>query len=156
MKLFLGIDTGTNTGFSVWNGKNFVELITIDFWKCIEKIEYYYNICKEKDINLVIVVEDVTQNNPVFKIEDMYRKTKGLHVNKLKACCKKGVNVGKVQRETSLLIEYIENKNIKLIKKRPTKYSLTKIDSKAFEKFTGYNKRTSEHARDAAMLVFGM
>jgi hypothetical protein len=32
----------------------------------------------------------------------------------------------------------------------------TKINESRFQKMTGFTKRTSEHARDAAMLVFGI
>ena len=60
-------------------------------------------------------------------------------------------NVGMNKRDAQLLIAYAEAHNFQVLAVRPTR---TKLKADTFKKMTGWDKRTNQHARDAAMLVF--
>ena len=147
----IGIDAGTHTGFAVWcfEGETFKDIETTDFWGAIEKIETL-----RKDNHFIVVIEDVTTIKPVFGIEKIYYATKGVLIQKLSAIAAKAQNVGGVKRETKLLIDFCEKNGIPLYKKSPNSGSRTKMSSEDFKKLTGYEKRTSQHGRDAAMMIY--
>lgn len=145
-KIFIGIDCGVNTGFAVWNSnkKVFLELETYTFWESIERIQYYTS---ERNCNRIVlnsIVEDVTQNKPTFN-----RGQKGKIQDTISQ------RVGSNKRDCQLMCEFLEINLIPLIKVKPTKQSLTKLDSQQFFNLTKYPHRTSSHSRDAACLVFG-
>ena len=156
-KLYLGLDGGNHIGFAIWDPslKKFTKLVTYDFWQCINEID---NLRKDSFLygkQLIVVVEDVSQNKPIFKLQKVYQITKGIHNSKLAAAGKVAESVGRVKQTSDLLIKYCESQNIQVIKKRPRKNSNTKMKSDQFKRLTGYPDRTNEHSRDAAMLVFG-
>jgi len=156
-KIFLGLDGGNHVGFAVWDkqGKQFLNLSTVDFWEAIKLIDYWENWCQMNAKTLVSVVEDVSANKPVFKLAGVYLHTPGAHSQKLSAAGKVAEGVGRVKQTSDLLIKYCEKKCSQVIKLKPGGRSMTKMKADAFKKITGYSKRTSEHARDAAMLVYG-
>ena len=149
-KIFIGIDAGQKTGVAVWDRKQFVSIETTDFWGAIGVIAGWL----DSDNDIIVVVEDPSQNKPVFKIVAVYGFTKGNHQSKLAAAAKVAQSVGGVKRESELIIEYCIQNNIKVIPVKPTKKSMTKLSKEAFEKITGYSGRTSEHGRDSAMLIY--
>jgi len=142
--IYVGIDAGVFTGVSVrhnWSGE--LILKTLSFWKAFNFIN---SIIIHSEINIVVVIEDVTQNKPVFS----NKLGKNARIN-----LKIAQNVGGVKRETQLWIDYFESKGVEVIRVKPTKKSQTKLDKKIFEKLTGYKGRCSQHARDATMLIIG-
>ncbi len=146
-KYYIGIDGGVNTGFAVWNSttKRFRELDTYSFWEAIDRIDHYINELRDNKILLEVVIEDVTQNKPTFN--------RGAHNQSVYN--KMSQNVGANKRDCTLISEYCELNEVPIHKIRPTKASLTKLDSETFKKITGYEGRSSSHARDAGCLVFG-
>lgn len=146
-KFYIGIDSGVHTGFAVWNsyGKKFYEIKTLSFWSCIERLYKYIELSRNNTIELQAYIEDVTQNKPVFNkgkwSENQYRKI--------------AQNVGQNKRDCQLIAEYLERHKIVVHKIKPDKKSMTKLKADEFLRLTGYDLRTSSHARDAAMLVFG-
>ena len=140
-KNLIGIDCGKKTGVAVWdvNAQRFSIIKTLDFWSAFEWIVNEFSVKKTG-----IFVEDPAQNKPVWR-----RATMKNHEFQ-----KKCQHVGGVKRESLLLIEGLERRGYNVQALRPTKLSYTKMSSQSFKKITNYNKRTSEHGRDAAMLVF--
>jgi len=61
---------------------------------------------------------------------------------------------GSIKRDCSIWQEFCELHGIKYTAIAPQK-AVTKVDAVLFGKLTGYTGRTSEHSRDASMLVFG-
>lgn len=143
-KFIIGIDGGINTGFAVWDTeqKKFIQISTTKFWTVFTLIEVIC-VVHPKD-KIVIYVEDPTQNKPVWRRHGM----------KNHEYQKKCQSVGSVKRETTLLIEGLRIKGYEVKAIRPQKGSHTKMKADAFKKLTKYEGRTSEHGRDAAMLVF--
>lgn len=64
------------------------------------------------------------------------------------------MGAGSVKRDASFWEDFCKDYGIRLVKV-PPRENTTKLAPRVFARITGYKGRTSEHARDAAMLVFG-
>ena len=64
------------------------------------------------------------------------------------------MGAGSVRRDCEIWEEFCNHYKIPFDAVPPRK-GLTKWDADTFAKVTGYKGRTSNHARDAALLVFG-
>jgi len=141
----IGIDGGVNTGFAVYdrNSRKLVEIKTYSFWEAIEALESWMDDCGISGIE--VWIEDVEAHSPTF-----YRGAKGSAVqNRISQ------SVGRNKRDCQLLKEWLERKGVVFYSIPPTKQSMTKLNAETFKTYTGWNERTSQHGRDAAMLVFG-
>jgi hypothetical protein len=118
-----------------------MKALTLDFWRAIAFIESY----KSAGVPISVVMEDPNGNRPVFN-----RGVQGRRASKI------AQNVGANKRDAILIWEYCVNHGIAIQRITPTAKSITKLSSEQFNKITGWAARTSEHARDAAMLVWGM
>lgn len=148
-KILVGIDPGANTGFAIWNKseQKFINILTLSFWEAIthlKELRTRHHLGLEK---LEVFIEDVTQNKPIFHKDN--RPKSGQAHDRISS------NVGMNKRDCQLIIEWCQINDVKLTKVRPTKKSFTKLSKEEFKKITGYEGMISEHARDAAMLVFG-
>jgi len=158
IKLYIGIDCGINTGFSVWDSTNkkFLEICSCTFWESIDKIIDYCTTC---EYDVTFVVEDVVAHSTTFGATKTYQNTQGNHNQKIGAVCKQAERVGTVKDKTTLTLEFLELRQqsfpIQIKKVPPTKASGTKLTSEYFANLTKWEKRTNEHGRDSAMLVFG-
>jgi hypothetical protein len=65
-------------------------------------------------------------------------------------------NVGENKAKAKLLIEYCDILGLMCFESRPTRRSMTKLSAEQFGQITGWKGQTSEHGRDAGMLVFGL
>lgn len=155
-RIYIGIDGGRETGLAVWNSqkKSYTEILTTTFWGAIDRIEYWNQYAFLNAGELVVVIENPAGNSPVFKLQTVYSATNGTHHSKLSACAFLASSIGSVKRESELLIEYCKLHKIIYRALVPGKRSLTKLDQKKFTQYTGNTSRTSQHGRDAAMLVF--
>jgi len=153
--LYIGIDPGNKTGVAVWNSNNkrFSSIRTTNFWDSVAIINIKWENYLPGTIH--VVIEDCTQNPPVFGVDKTYQMTKGNHSSKLRAVAKHGINVGSVMEKTKLMIKWLEDHGIPHTKVRPSKQSMTKLTADSFKNITKWEGRTNEHERDAAMLVFG-
>jgi hypothetical protein len=132
-KYYIGIDPGVNTGVAVWNREDkYFELITT------LPIHAAMKIIKDSDCD-----------NTLVRIEDArLRKWFGDRSNA------KLQGAGSVKRDCSIWESMLKDYgfNYQLVAPKNNK---TKMSAEKFKLTTGYNGSTSEHARDAAMLVFG-
>lgn len=153
--IYIGIDPGNKTGFASWDSgkKKFISIQTMNFWNAIAMIDIARGVFRPPNIH--VVIEDCTQNPPVFGIDKTYQMTKGVHSNKLRAVAKHGMNIGTVMEKTSLMIEWLKRNEIPYTAVKPGKKSMTKLKADSFKNITKWEGRTNEHERDAAMLVFG-
>ena len=143
---FIGIDPGIKTGFAVWCSinKQFDVIKTATFWEVYDEITEELSSWEyESDLlTACIVIEDPGQNKTTFQ-----RRTNNKGMQRISR------NVGANCREATLLIERFIELDYTVLPVRPT---ASKLDAKAFKRMTGYTKRTSQHGRDAAMLVYNM
>lgn len=132
----IGVDTGVNTGFAIWNVYSqtfcYINTMKIDF--ALETISSW----DKAEYNILVIVEDARLRK-FFKGENMQAKQQG---------------AGSVKRDAKIWEDYLKRKNIDFQMVNPTSRK-TKINKDYFQKLTGYKGNTSEHGRDAAMLVFG-
>ena len=143
-RYFIGLDPGTETGLAVWDAQGQVfarSLLTTTFW------DAYDLVCTYDPSTVLVILEDPSKNPPTFshsipQSENAYRKRERL-----------SRNVGSNMREALLLAEGLERQGYRVRRVRPRS---SKLSAEAFRRLTRYQGRTSEHARDAAMLVFGL
>lgn len=135
--IYIGIDPGTHTGIAVWSHKEqrFFMLGTKTMYEATEDIINLVN--KHGRDNIFVRFEDARKRNWFGK-----------------AGREQLQGAGSIKRDCSLWEEFLTAKNIPFATVAP-KANSTKMKPEAFAKYTGWTKRTSEHARDAAMLVFG-
>lgn len=135
---FIGIDTGTKTGFAVWDGKRFLEIETLKLWQALDRVRRM----KEQGEDITVVFEDARQRKwlPREKSISEYRG--------------KMIGAGSVKRDAVIWEEFCIDNGIKFFSVPPAK-GLTKWSSQTFSEVTGWKGRTSNHGRDAALLVYG-
>lgn len=132
--LVVGIDTGKKTGFAVWDSINqkFALIQTMKIHQAMAWIAEHY-----AGIGLVIV-------------EDARKARFGRNTYQDRH---KAQGAGSVKRDAAIWEDFLEDLSINYCMIRPSK-KLSKLNADQFRKITGYTGRTSEHARDAGMLVF--
>lgn len=139
MRLFIGIDTGTDTGFAVWNGSAFTEIRTMKIHAALKRVA---ELAEENPGEVCVIIEDANQRKwlPREKSASEYRG--------------KLMGAGSVKRDSTIWKDFCRDLGIKF-SAVPPRSGMTKWDQGYWERVTGWTGRTSEHARDAALLVFG-
>ena len=130
-RYLVGIDPGTKTGLAVWDRQK-RKFISINTRTITEALE----LCRSIQDDAEIWFEDCRQRK--------WFGTAGRE--RLKG-------VGSINRDCSIWQEFCEHHGI-LFKMIPPKNIATKIKADRFAKLTKWQGRTSEHSRDAAMIVF--
>lgn len=132
----IGIDPGVRTGYALWNReKKSFELVSCNSIVIVQRQLLFH----------------LKTNKPFFvRLEDA-RKRKWFG----KAGREQLQGAGSIKRDCQIWEEFFEYYNIPY-EMVPPKNNKTKLDAKSFAKYTGYKLRTNEHARDAAMLVYGL
>lgn len=135
MKL-IGIDTGTHTGVAIYE----------TFSKRIERLE---TLPIHKAMALVLATALDNPNDTHVYFEDArLRKWFG------RSGREQLQGAGSVKRDCAIWEDYLTDYKIPFTTIAP-KNNATKLSADYFAKVTGWTARSSEHARDAAMLVFG-
>lgn len=138
--IVVGIDPGQNTGLAVWDtvSRAFLDI------RCsgiVDAMRYLSELQSERQIGL-LVFEDA-------------RKRKWLPREKsLKEFKGRAMGAGSVRRDSAIWEEWCRTFAIPFVAV-PPRPGLTKLSDIQFQGITGYDRRTNEHGRDAAMLVFG-
>lgn len=140
--IYIGIDPGKHTGIAVWDRKK-LELHTFSFWEAVRFLERKFYQCQALKIKLRVVLEDPTQNKPLFE-------KKGVANNV--ALLKIAQNVGQNKRDAQLLHEFMEIQKIEVLLVKP---ETKKWGEKYFKTITNYEGKYSQHSIDAAKLVYG-
>ncbi len=136
----IGIDAGKRTGVSLWSPKKgeLIKLETLNFWDTVAFVRKHGN-----PENTAIILESPGVNKPTFGRQKLKRRVLD----------RKAQNVGSVKRETKLLGEGLERDGFIVKYVAPIKGG-GKWTAKQLEQITGWTGRTSQHARDAARLVY--
>ena len=133
----IGIDPGTHTGVAVWDTREgkFLSLETLPIHRALAKVQVIAEWDKK---NLQVVFEDARQRT-WFGKGDTNAKAQG---------------AGSVKRDCSIWEDFCKDYGIPYWAKPPVK-GATKVSADYFKMVSHYQGRTSEHSRDAAMLVIG-
>lgn len=134
----VGIDPGKDTGVAVWEtqDRRFVYIDTLPIHKALH---FVHNAVSAGDTR--VYVEDARQRKwlPKDANSSEYRG----HL----------MGAGSVKRDSVIWQDALTDWGIpfEMVPPRP---GATKWDADTFARITGYKGRTSNHARDAALLVF--
>lgn len=136
-KYYIGIDTGTNTGFAVWN----------------------------KSERRLVLAESLMIHQAMKKVEGLQHVPGGIFVRVEDARLRKWIpkersrevlqGVGSVKRDAQIWEDFLQDNGIPFEMVAP-KNNKTKTTAHYFKKLTGWPSVTNEHSRDAAMLIFGI
>lgn len=142
---YIGIDTGVNTGIAIWDNRKrsllLVETTTIH--KAMKVVEEYKEIAESESTKVVVRVED-PRHRTWFGTERMSREEERKRLQ----------GVGSVKRDASIWDAFLEDLEVEYEMVAP-KRNVTKLTQERFKAITGWEKRTNEHSRDAAMLIYG-
>ena len=137
--IHIGIDPGVKTGFAVWDSEKqkFLEISTCTITEAMNRviIHQYLALTSEKDIMLHI--EDA-------RLRKWYGNSGR----------EKLQGAGSVKRDSKIWEDFCKENEIEYRMVAP-KNNRTKVSKEYFTKITGWMKQTTDHARDAAMMVFG-
>lgn len=133
--LFIGIDSGTNTGFAIWNAR--------------EKTLDLHSLKIHQAMSKILLLKD---RIALVKVEDA---RKAVHGRGKKKDVFKAQGAGSVKRDATIWEDFLKDYELPFQMVRPSK-KLTKKSHTKFKAITGWKGgRTNEHERDAAMLVWG-
>lgn len=136
--LIIGIDPGVNTGWAYWSPaeKEFMQIETINSACALGRIsDLFGDYGAEK---MLVIFEDARQRQ--------WFGDKGREALQ---------GAGSIKRECQIWADWLELHGIEYRAVSP-KAKGAKLSAEQFAKLTGWHGRTSQHARDAAMLVWGM
>lgn len=144
MAIFCGIDPGSHTGLAIWDGasRTFREVATLPLWKAMDEVKRWHYACLMQNADFTVVFEDARQRT-WFQPDRNSSEYRG-HL----------MGAGAAKRDAAIWEEYLTALHIPFRMQKPMP-GLTKWKADYWAKVTGWKGRTSEHARDAALLVFG-
>lgn len=142
---YIGIDTGTNTGFAIWDNRQekFLAVSCLKIHVAMREVERIVNQAAREGTRVCVRVEDA-------RLRDWFggRMTREEERAKLQG-------VGSVKRDCSIWEDFLTDLGVDFQMVHP-KNIATKMKAEAFKYLTKWDERTNEHGRDAAMLVFGL
>ena len=142
--IYIGIDPGPHTGVAVWDSKEgrFLSLETMPIHRAMEKVKEmshpFWHMDKLYNEDIQVIFEDARLRT-WFGKGNVSAKAQG---------------AGSVKRDCSIWEDFLIDSGIPFDTTKPGNVA-TKVTPSWFRKLTGWEGRCSEHARDAAMLVFG-
>lgn len=138
-RYLIGIDTGVHTGYALW------DLESLDLWD-VDTLTVTQALLRVKAVSeayrVKVYFEDARQRRWIPDTHDLRREMG------------RRQGAGSVKRDCQIWEDFCRENGIPYEAVAP-KRNRTKLSAEAFANLTGWKGRTSEHARDAAMLVFG-
>ena len=134
----IGIDPGTHTGVAVWDTRErrFLSLETLPIHQALIKALMWRDRVGH---DLQVVFEDARQRTWFGRDRNTNAKLQG---------------AGSIKRDCSIWEDFCRDYEIPYYAVPPMKGG-TKLSESYFKTISGWKGRTSNHARDAAMLVIG-
>lgn len=134
---YIGIDPGKKTGFAVWDrdAKYLAEVSTLSITMAMDKVRMMADILGCENIRLFI--EDARKRK-------WYGRTGR---ERLKGA-------GSICRDSAIWEDFCKELGAQYVMVAP-RCNTTKLNAQQFKAITGWQGLTSNHARDAACLVFG-
>jgi hypothetical protein len=130
--ILIGIDTGVRTGYAISVDGEFT---TIETTKIHRALQYVLSLSYDNEI--FVRVEDARKRR--------WYGTSGKE---------KLQGAGSIKRDASIWEDFLKDNKIPHEMVAP-KNNKTKLSEEVFKRITKWDGRTSEHSRDAAMLIFG-
>lgn len=139
---YIGIDPGKHTGIALWDGTRFVDVQTVPIHRALQMVEGFAEVAAANAYGLRVIFEDARKRKwlPRERNASEYRG--------------RLMGAGSVERDCTIWEDFLKDRGIEYIAQPPQK-GMTKHSPETFARLTGWKGRTSNHARDAAMLVWG-
>lgn len=141
----IGIDPGVNTGVAVWTktARMFTRFETLTVDECITYIRKYF-----RTDEVVLRIENPNLNSPTFNKSGLPEdpKKREAAINRISQ------NVGMNKRDAERLITTFREDGYYVEEIKPVSRKWT---AEEFRRFTGVQKRVSQHVRDAARMCIG-
>lgn len=136
-EIIIGIDVGRRTGVAVWDRRKgqFLSIQTMRIDQATREVEKWV---REQGDSLSVMFEDAR-----------LRRWYGSNASA------KQQGAGSIKRDSTIWEEFLKGSGINYEAIHPKRIR-TNLNAEQFKLWTGYSKRTSQHARDAAMIVFGI
>ena len=142
--LAIGLDPGKHTGLAVWDteAQRFKEIETQPVHKALDSVKNWINVGKAFYGGVRVYFEDARQRKwlPKDATSSEYRG----HL----------MGAGSVKRDSVIWQDALTDWGIPF-EMVPPRAGATKWNADTFARITGYKGRTSNHAREAALLVYG-
>jgi hypothetical protein len=135
--IYIGIDPGTKTGIAVWDTEKqaFLSIRTEKLHEALQVVSDFHCMWR-----IQVFIEDPNTWKPFRGNKTSNAKIQG---------------AGSIKRDFAIWKEFFEDKKIPYTRIR-LQGTMKKIRPDTFQRLSGWSQITSEHARDAAMMVFGM
>lgn len=133
-KILIGIDAGVKTGFALSLNGTLKQAKTLSIIEAMEEVRQI--VKKTQEYEITVFIEDA-------------RKRKWVTGGREKL-----QGVGSVKRDCKIWEEFCIHHDVDFELVAP-KNNRTKLSDQTFKRMTGWTQRTSEHARDAVMLIWG-
>lgn len=146
--IVIGIDPGTATGFAVWDAKE-RKLCRVESMLLHQAMTAVLDIRAQKGTRCMPLQPG--QLLVIFEDARTIRIGGGENFNRKE----KLQGVGSIKRDSAIWEEFLEDHGIAYQGKRWTR-GTTKWDADYFKRTTGWTGTTNSHARDAAVIVFGL
>ncbi|HET6788023.1 MAG TPA: hypothetical protein VFH49_08690 [Aquabacterium sp.] len=140
--IHIGIDPGAQTGYAAWDATE-KRLASVRTLKIHEAMHYVLEVQRAGMLHSV-TFEDARLRT-WFGGADARQARSGPGIRE---------GVGSVKRDCTIWAEFLGDHGIAYRAVKPAA-GTTKWDAETFAKRTGWTGRTSNHGRDAALLVFG-
>ena len=145
MAILIGIDPGEHTGFAVWDTitRSFRVVATLPLWKALDEVRRWNTaaLMAPGALGIRVYFEDARLRT-WFQKETSSSEYRG-----------KLMGAGAAKRDAKIWEEFLTDNRIAYTAIKPAA-GQTKWRPEYWSKVTGWTGRTSEHARDAALLVF--
>ena len=141
--IWIGIDPGTHTGLAVWDGdgRRFMLVATVPLWQALQEVASY---TQQYGTSAVSVVFEDARQRKWFPQERNNAEYRG-----------RLMGAGAAKRDARIWEEFLTAQRIPFEARKP-QAGMTKWDDVGYwQRVTGWNGRSSEHSRDAALLVLG-
>lgn len=132
MTTYIGIDCGKHTGVAVSIGGKLVQLATLPIHQALHLVKLLHQQYAD---DLFVIFEDARQRKWI----PTGNRSQG---------------AGSVKRDAVIWEDFLQDLGIRY-RAVPPRKGATKWDAETFARITGWTGRTSNHARDAALLVYG-
>lgn len=138
--IHIGIDPGVKTGFAVWDSEKqkFLEISTCTITEAMNRVIIHRNMALTSEKDIMLHIEDA-------RLRKWYGNSGR----------EKLQGAGSVKRDSKIWEDFCKENEIEYRMVAP-KNNRTKVSKEYFTKITGWTKPTTDHARDAAMMVFGI
>lgn len=137
--VFIGIDPGTKTGIAVWMPGQTIKMQHLSTCRIHNAMFRVSHLHTNHSSKVHVRVEDASQAIFFRNTEKDKAKLQG---------------AGSIKRDCQIWFDFLTELGVSFEMVRPNK-RITKLTPEAFNKITHYTGKTSQHARDAGMLVVG-